>query len=314
MKNIEPSASKKKNNRHQIILKVSIKLFACPHCDSIIKIKKNLQEPSVITCAACNNTALITPFIQNGFTTNLFYVPLQKENKPSSYACPFCDNIISLNDSPEYSFIITCPHCNNKAQYEHEDEEYTTPFKPLKKFVDDSASNQLKKNQELAVEDNSAKNHTRWLQQPTFRARMIGVSLLLMGGMLYFYSDNSILINLGISLFLIGIISLLLISEKKFIIINSSRQTKDNLIPSSNLLFSEKMTLALSLLVFIIFFVTNTVTIEMFFILIYLGILIIKELTDELTPVHIKKRLNLLITGFFLIFIIFIANHVMSII
>jgi len=67
------------------------------------------------------------------------------------------------------------------------------------------------------------------------------------------------------------------------------------------ILYSEKLTILLTILIFCLSIIINSESIELFFILIYLGLLVIKELTDEITPHHVRLRLNLFIFGFFIL-------------
>ena len=68
--------------------------------------------------------------------------------------------------------------------------------------------------------------------------------------------------------------------------------------------------------VLLLFFVTATgnINIELFFISIFIGIVTLKELTDEFTPNHLKKKINILISGFLIIFFLIVINEIISLI
>jgi len=63
-----------------------------------------------------------------------------------------------------------------------------------------------------------------------------------------------------------------------------------------------------------LFFVTATgdINIGLFFVLIFIGIVVLKELTDEFTPDHLKKKINILISGLLVIFFLIVINEIIS--
>lgn len=62
----------------------------------------------------------------------------------------------------------------------------------------------------------------------------------------------------------------------------------------------------------IIFFLTFNAIIEIFFILIFIGLLIVKVFTDQITLNYLKIRINILIFLFLIIFCLFIGKRVIS--
>lgn len=65
-----------------------------------------------------------------------------------------------------------------------------------------------------------------------------------------------------------------------------------------------------------LFFVTATgdINIEILFVSIFIGIVVLKELTDEFTPYHLKKKINILISGLFVIFLLIVVNEIIYLI
>jgi len=65
-----------------------------------------------------------------------------------------------------------------------------------------------------------------------------------------------------------------------------------------------------------LFFVTATgdINIEIFFVSIFIGIVVLKELTDEFTPNHLKKKINILISGLLIIFLLIVINEIINLI
>jgi len=52
---------------------------------------------------------------------------------------------------------------------------------------------------------------------------------------------------------------------------------------------------------------------EMFLILIFIGLLIGKEVTDRYTSVHLRKKMNVFVFFFLIIFVIIIGEKVIGI-
>ena len=68
--------------------------------------------------------------------------------------------------------------------------------------------------------------------------------------------------------------------------------------------------------ILLLFFVTATggINIELFFVSIFIGIVVLKELTDQFTPDHLKKKINILISGLLVIFLLIVINEIISLI
>jgi len=79
------------------------------------------------------------------------------------------------------------------------------------------------------------------------------------------------------------------------------------------LLLSEKITLVISVWILFIFVITDDSNLEIFFILIFIGVLIVRELTDIFTTSDLKDRMNLFIYIFLIIFIIIVGRKIIEI-
>ena len=79
------------------------------------------------------------------------------------------------------------------------------------------------------------------------------------------------------------------------------------------MLISEKITLFITAWIIVMLFATGNAAIEIFFALIFIGLLIAKELTDRFTVSNLKIRMNLFILVFLLIFISFVGKKIISI-
>ena len=79
------------------------------------------------------------------------------------------------------------------------------------------------------------------------------------------------------------------------------------------MLISEKIILAITVWIVIIIFTTADVELELFFTLVLIGILIIKELTDIFTTRRFKFKINFLIFIFLSIYIVIITQKLINI-
>jgi len=78
------------------------------------------------------------------------------------------------------------------------------------------------------------------------------------------------------------------------------------------MLISEKITLFMAIWMVIIFFLTIDAIPEIFFILIFIGFLIVKVFTDRYTLTPLRIRMNILIFLFFIVFSLLIGKRIIS--
>jgi len=79
------------------------------------------------------------------------------------------------------------------------------------------------------------------------------------------------------------------------------------------MLLSEKITVFIGLWILFVMIVTGEGNLEIFFILIFIGVLIIRELSDIFTTTDLKQRMNLFIYLFLMVFILIVAKKIISI-
>ena len=79
------------------------------------------------------------------------------------------------------------------------------------------------------------------------------------------------------------------------------------------MLLSEKITLVIILWILLVFLITNDTDLELFFVLIFIGILIMRALTDVYITTTLKHRLNLFISLFIGVFIVIVGNKIITI-
>ncbi len=148
--------------------------------------------------------------------------------------------------------------------------------------------------------------------KPHRRVKIIGMLLILMG--LAFLINSILLETRGIGLLhssiilnaKIGIASILIGIFLIFIIPVPKEGT-------SKSISTEQMTLAIIGWILVIFFITADIDLDIFLILIIIGILIIKELTDEFISSQLKNRMKILSFVFLLVFIIVIGQKIINI-
>jgi hypothetical protein len=78
-------------------------------------------------------------------------------------------------------------------------------------------------------------------------------------------------------------------------------------------LLSEKITLVFIVWILVILFLTGDENLEIFFVLLFIGILVIRELTDIFIPGDLKDRMNMFIYIFVIIFIVIVGKKVITI-
>lgn len=224
---------------------------------------------------------------------------LAKKHTVDTFQCPYCEQIITIEHNIEGKYTVICPSCEHKGIIINQDKHKSQ-----------------ERNTELPT--------PTWFYQPYLRSKIIGLLLIAIGFILLINPTPDTL-KISITLFFIGGLLFTLISEKKFIILHhkkpkKTKSTTQNFInanriflQNNKLVVSEKITVLIITATLLLFLITNPAELEIFLVLLYLSLLIIKELIDEFTPVHVKKRLNYFIIIFFIIFVAIIAERIITI-
>ena len=153
------------------------------------------------------------------------------------------------------------------------------------------------------------------IKQLHTRSNIIGIILASLGVVSLF---NPTYLNPKISFTMIFIGCLLVVMISKTGIpkrISDSQSKRKNIdsIKKTRLLISEKITLIIIIWTLFLFFITSDTDIEIFFVCMFIGILVVKELTDEFTTHHLKKRMYIFIFVFLITYIIIIAQKIITI-
>jgi hypothetical protein len=75
---------------------------------------------------------------------------------------------------------------------------------------------------------------------------------------------------------------------------------------------SEKITLFVAMWIIVALFITGDADIEVFLIVVLVGMLITKEFTDRFTTVLIRHRMNIFILVFIIVFIALVGKKIIS--
>ena len=76
---------------------------------------------------------------------------------------------------------------------------------------------------------------------------------------------------------------------------------------------SEKITLIIMAWILVVLCITGDANLEIFFILIFIGVLIVRLLTDVFTTSNIKERMDMFIYIFIIIFIVIVGKNIINI-
>jgi hypothetical protein len=76
---------------------------------------------------------------------------------------------------------------------------------------------------------------------------------------------------------------------------------------------SEKIALVIAIWILLVLLITKDTDFELFFVLIFIGVLIIRALTDVFITTTLKHRMNLLIYIFIIVFTVIVGNKIITI-
>lgn len=152
------------------------------------------------------------------------------------------------------------------------------------------------------------------IQQPNVRSNIIGLPLIIIG-VVFLFNPLRLNLKIGFTLVLIGSFMVFIISEKNKRKTKTDTKRKKTLdsTKKNRLLTSEKITLILSIWVVFLSLITSKTQIEIFFVLTFIGMLIVKELSDEYTTRNLKMRMNVFISIFLIAYIAIIAQKIINI-
>jgi len=133
-------------------------------------------------------------------------------------------------------------------------------------------------------------------------------------GILFLFIPEYINLKTSFTIIFIGCFLFVMISEKGILKRIKSVIINRNIDPwkKNNILLSEKITIIIIIWTLFLYFITKDSDIEILFVLVFLGLLVIKVLTDEFTTNQLKKKMYLFIIPFLTIFVIIIAEKILT--
>ena len=235
------------------------------------------------------------------------------QKKYNYFQCSHCKSIITFKNPQGRNIFLDCPICVKKGVV-----GYTKTKKPFLLV------------EKLSRDDKIYKS-TYILYKPLIKIKYSGL-ILIMLGMFFLIYPTILNIKFSSALIIIGCVILALIPGRKYFYIKS----KDTQIRKSSTLItkiktnesfferiknlkntidvSEKIAILMIILIVFSFIITGANNFEIYLIIIYLGILIIRELSVEFIPKNIKTRVNVFIVIFLVIFLAIIIKRVINVI
>jgi predicted RNA-binding Zn-ribbon protein involved in translation (DUF1610 family) len=130
-----------------------------------------------------------------------------------------------------------------------------------------------------------------------FKSKIIGVILIIISIFLLLIPIPE-LEKIGLTLIIIGIIIIFLLSEKTL-----SEDIQDYYV-----------TLGIIMLIWILVLITGKSNLELYLVMIFIGFLVIKEITVDYTSIQFQQRIGILFLWSFLIFLLIVAKRILSIV
>ena len=218
---------------------------------------------------------------------------------------------------------------NKDLKYLKPETEIVVDIKRNKKNTDDQKSLKLEISKDLEYNKNYKKNKkiitikndekkeklANKLNKKYIMFHLFGLILISIG--CYFIINPTILnLKISMTLLLLGLFMVFLIFKKRTYtkIKNIQMTEKPQILIKDRLLKSEqKIVLSMIIWVLLIFVMTINTSLEIYIILISLGIVIIKELSDEFTTSAFKFRMNFFFLIGIILFMITISQKILTI-
>jgi hypothetical protein len=198
--------------------------------------------------------------------------------------CPTCKKKYHLEGKVGEKIVVSCDSCDFRGNYTIKRKQRT--------------SKKDKTNESDLYKKGKTKKSGLYkilTIPPNIIALISGVAIIFIGAVLLYTAlfEN---LRVGIILILIGTFTFFFVSEKKRI--------------KNKLLVSEKITIICAIwLLFSILIATN-LDITSFFLLVFIGFLVLKELTTSYTKGMLDMKMKIIILGFFAVYVGMIINEI----
>jgi DNA-directed RNA polymerase subunit RPC12/RpoP len=233
-----------------------------------------------------------------------------------SYRCPGCGQVLTLKNEIVEPTIMSCPHCGQKGI-----------MRPKQKQL--TCINKNTSGHHITFADSP--HEKQHFNIPAVEVKILGILLLILGVILHFVF-NIVSLKISVVLIIIGIIIFTFIPSNRKIPLNLSNNTAKekplNETPTQTSAFTkfmdtfllkqfdvaEKIALILILWIVFIYVLTGVNDIDIFFIFVYLGILLMKVFSTDYISSRLKQKINVFVIAFLVIFIIVIARRILTIV
>jgi uncharacterized protein YbaR (Trm112 family) len=213
----------------------------------------------------------------------------KKKLRAEILTCPHCKNQITLdsdqlqllNSESIQNVTIKCPVCGNLYSISQINEK-----------LSDGLKFKITKETEQVTE---TPNNIFFKIPPFITAIFIGI-IFIISGLILLYMSLIQNLKIGITLIGIGALCFFLISEKK--------RLENALTPS------EKITVIISTWMCISFLLTYYADLTIFFLINFIGFLIIKELLKAYITKNVDLKLKIIMLAFFAIYMMLIINTI----
>ena len=241
-----------------------------------------------------------------------------EKKKEKSITCHNCSTIITLKGRVSEKIVVECPICGEKGMASFE--EIGEKYKELT-----SEKTKIRKNKEKKHASKIAPYFSKF--QSFTKSNVIELALISIG-VVFLFNPTLSNIKKSFTLILIGFILIFILSEKdsanrfqtrtpkpSSANVNRKPGTRLNLdyVKKIRLSISDKITLTLVIWILFLFFITSDVELEAFFVLIFIGMLVVRELTGELTTIRLKHRMDGFIYLFLMAFIWIIGEKIINV-
>lgn len=152
-----------------------------------------------------------------------------------------------------------------------------------------------------------------FIKQPPLRINIIGIIIIIIG-IVFYFNHTPLYLKISLTMIFIGYVLIFMLSKTHIPKGIDDSQITRNIDPikKTKLLLTEKITLIIIVWTLFSFFITNDADIEIFFVLIFIGLIVVKQITDEFTTLHLKKRMTIFIIVFLIASIIIIAQKILT--
>lgn len=196
----------------------------------------------------------------------------------------------SFQEQPQQELkekIYECPRCNLIVSVEDYDEKNTGFDCPVcgQKNIFPLPLEQLEKSRGKWYNIN-------WLSNLYVNALLVGLFIIFVGAF-FLLQPNPLNIKLSVTFLIIGLILPIFLIEKNAL--------------------STKVTVGSIILIIILFLVTEA-DLELFFILLFPSLFLVKIIIDNHVPTSLKLRMNIVVSALFIVFIAFLIKRIINIV